>query len=100
MLDFLTSGSEDAVYLRKVADFVVVPMLNPDGVFVGNYRTDTTGVDLNRRWDAPNKEIEPSLCVPSLLFLIPPLNLSYFRRMKLGDQEERERSGQMMEKRE
>ena len=60
-LDFVTSNSEEAIYLRKVADIVVVPMLNPDGVFLGNYRTDSTGVDLNRRWDAPNREMEPSL---------------------------------------
>ena len=60
-LDFVTSQHEDACYLRKVADIVVVPMLNPDGVSLGNYRTDATGVDLNRRWDAPSKEMEPSL---------------------------------------
>ena len=60
-LNFCTSKAEEAVYLRKVVDIFVVPMLNPDGVFVGNYRTDSTGVDLNRRWDAPNKEMEPSL---------------------------------------
>lgn len=60
-LDFVTSQQEEACYLRKVCDIVVVPMLNPDGVFLGNYRTDATGVDLNRRWDAPNKEMEPSL---------------------------------------
>ena len=26
-------------------------MVNPDGVFVGNYRTNLCGLDLNRRWD-------------------------------------------------
>ena len=26
-------------------------MINPDGVMIGNYRTNLSGLDLNRRWD-------------------------------------------------
>lgn len=26
-------------------------MINPDGVCAGNYRTNLSGFDLNRRWD-------------------------------------------------
>lgn len=39
LLDFCTSDHEDAKHLRQCADIVVVPMLNPDGVFLGNYRS-------------------------------------------------------------
>ena len=33
----------------------LVPMLNPDGVVIGNSRSSLAGVDLNRRWSNPNK---------------------------------------------
>lgn len=30
-------------------------MINPDGVFLGNSRCNYLGVDLNRKWDAPDQ---------------------------------------------
>ena len=33
----------------------VVPMFNPDGVALGNYRTSLSGEDLNRMWKHPDK---------------------------------------------
>ena len=36
--------------LLTVAEIHVVPMLNPDGVIIGNSRVNLAGVDMNRRW--------------------------------------------------
>ena len=36
-------------------------MLNPDGVVVGNYRCSLAGVDLNRVWDKPQREVHPTV---------------------------------------
>jgi hypothetical protein len=44
----LVSDEEVARYLRNNFVFKIIPMLNPDGVLVGNYRTSLSGLDLNR----------------------------------------------------
>ncbi|XP_061628813.1 cytosolic carboxypeptidase 2 [Phyllopteryx taeniolatus] len=49
-LDFLLGNSDDAQLLRDTFVFKVVPMLNPDGVVVGNYRCSLAGRDLNRNY--------------------------------------------------
>ncbi|XP_053175926.1 cytosolic carboxypeptidase 2 [Scomber japonicus] len=49
-LDFLLGDSADAQLLRDTFVFKVVPMLNPDGVIVGNYRCSLAGRDLNRNY--------------------------------------------------
>ena len=45
--------------LKKNFDFYIFPMLNVDGVFYGNYRTNLSGTDLNRIWRNPRKDIYP-----------------------------------------
>ena len=48
-LKFITSpNNPEAIELRKRIIFKVIPMTNPDGVIVGNYRTSLCGNDLNR----------------------------------------------------
>jgi murein tripeptide amidase MpaA len=37
----------------------LVPIVNPDGVVIGNSRSSLAGVDLNRRWSNPNATIHP-----------------------------------------
>jgi murein tripeptide amidase MpaA len=62
VMQFLTDpDSHEAQLLRKKFIFKVVPMLNPDGVVNGNYRTSLAGCDLNRRWKAPNKKLHPTI---------------------------------------
>ncbi|XP_015761742.1 PREDICTED: cytosolic carboxypeptidase 2-like [Acropora digitifera] len=61
MLDFLTSGHYIAEKLRRKFVFKLVPMLNPDGVIVGNYRTNLAARDLNRTYKDPKKESFPTV---------------------------------------
>ncbi|NXE99132.1 CBPC2 carboxypeptidase, partial [Menura novaehollandiae] len=49
-LDFLLSAHADAQLLRRLFIFEVVPMLNPDGVVVGNSRCSLAGRDPNRAY--------------------------------------------------
>jgi murein tripeptide amidase MpaA len=41
--------------------FKVVPMLNPDGVIAGNYRTSMSGNDLNRKFHDPDYRLHPTV---------------------------------------
>lgn len=43
ILEYLVSDVEGAKYLRNNYVFKIVPMLNPDGVIVGNYRCSLSG---------------------------------------------------------
>ena len=48
VIDFLVSEDPQAHFLRNTFVFKIIPMLNPDGVIVGNYRCSLMGQDLNR----------------------------------------------------
>uniref|UniRef100_A0A8C9DAL1 AGBL carboxypeptidase 3 n=1 Tax=Panthera leo TaxID=9689 RepID=A0A8C9DAL1_PANLE len=60
-LDYILGDSSDAQLLRDTFIFKVVPMLNPDGVIVGNYRCSLAGQDLNRNYTSVLKESFPSV---------------------------------------
>jgi len=61
VLEFLLSEDPKAQDLRENFIFKVIPMLNPDGVIIGNYRSSFLGVDLNRRWKNPSKYLHPTI---------------------------------------
>jgi cytosolic carboxypeptidase protein 2/3 len=39
----------------------IIPMINPDGVVIGNSRCSLAGLDLNRRWSEPNPIMHPEI---------------------------------------
>ena len=73
-LDFLLTECDEAKKLREIYDFHIVPMMNPDGVIVGNSRTGFAGCDLNRRWSKPNEIIHPEIFYTKNLILNTAIN--------------------------
>uniref|UniRef100_A0A8C7QLJ1 Cytosolic carboxypeptidase 6 n=1 Tax=Oncorhynchus mykiss TaxID=8022 RepID=A0A8C7QLJ1_ONCMY len=61
VIDFLVSQHPVAQTLRDHVIFKIVPMLNPDGVYLGNYRCSLMGFDLNRHWQEPSPWAHPTL---------------------------------------
>ena len=58
-LEFVTSMELRALEFRRAFVTYVVPMVNPDGVVAGNYRTSLFGKDLNRTFNQNRKYAFP-----------------------------------------
>ena len=56
VIDRLLSKTKESDFLLKNYVFYVVPMVNPDGVVFGHYRCNLLGKDLNRKWNASEKD--------------------------------------------
>ena len=50
-------------YDTVLSNYVIklVPLINTDGVTIGNSRSSLVGLDLNRRWADPNASIHPEI---------------------------------------
>ena len=57
----LSNNSEQMKLLRQNCDFHVIPMLNPDGVVMGNFRTSLYGKDLNRLFKKNQTTMTPEV---------------------------------------
>lgn len=61
LIKYLLSKDDHASMLRQNYIFKLIPMLNPDGVANGFYRTDTRGCNLNRFYLKPSLKLHPSI---------------------------------------
>ena len=61
LIKYLLSDYYQVVMMRKKFVFIIIPMLNPDGVINGNYRCNLAGNDLNRNWDTPSEVQHPTI---------------------------------------
>lgn len=64
--------------LRSNFVFKIIPVLNPDGVYRGNFRVDQNGVNLNRCYQDPSLFDHPSIYAVREYFLSIPSVKYYF----------------------
>lgn len=63
---------EDDIRAQKLREnfiFLLVPMLNPDGVYRGHYRTDSRGVNLNRVYLETQPDVHPTIAATKQMLL-------------------------------
>ena len=50
MMRFMMQDNPISSFLLNTYDFIILPMVNPDGVIHGSSRCNMAGLDLNRQW--------------------------------------------------
>lgn len=55
------NSTPQAQFLRDNFTFLIFPMMNPDGVSVGNGRAALCGNDLNEVWSQPDRFVHPEV---------------------------------------
>lgn len=74
-MDFILKADDPrARILRDLFIFKLVPILNPDGVQRGHYRTDQFGVNLNRMYLDPDFEKHPTIYAAKSLIAYHHIN--------------------------
>lgn len=58
-INSLLENDTESHRLLASANFYIIPMINPDGVVAGNYRTSFSGRDLNRCFSEINQYLYP-----------------------------------------
>jgi hypothetical protein len=61
LVQWLLSGDPYAEVLLNHALIELCPMVNPDGVFLGNYRTNANSSNLENEWSAPYASTQPEI---------------------------------------
>ncbi|XP_038115746.1 cytosolic carboxypeptidase 6 isoform X2 [Culex quinquefasciatus] len=62
LIEYLAAANQPiSKALRENVVFKIIPMLNPDGVFLGNNRCNVIGHDLNRTWNKMSQYTHPTL---------------------------------------
>ncbi|MCC7063876.1 MAG: hypothetical protein IT456_13800 [Planctomycetes bacterium] len=61
LIDWLGSGDPYAEVLLDHTILDIVPMANPDGVALGNYRTNANSSNLENEWAAPYNSAQPEI---------------------------------------
>jgi hypothetical protein len=59
LMDWLLSGTPEARAVLQQLVFDIVPVANPDGLALGNYRTNSAGDNLENQWTPPYNSTVP-----------------------------------------
>lgn len=78
IIQFLVSDDPIALNLRNTYVFKIIPMLNPDGVVLGNYRCSLSGQDLNRQWIGATARLFPEIFYTKQTFIKTQMSRAIF----------------------